>query len=87
VNLDAAESRTAPRQVDELERLGVPLKPASPPAVPSPQPAQRHHQAELENRQKLWRWLLLGAAGVMIVEIGLAGWVTRQRAIQTQPSA
>jgi hypothetical protein len=87
VNLDAAESRTAPRQLDELERLGVPLKPAPRPATPSLQPAQRRHQVELESRQKLWRWLILAAAGVMIVEIGLAGWVTRQRATQTQPSA
>jgi len=87
VNLDAAESRTAPRQLDELERLGVPLKLVPRPATSSLQPVQRRHQAELESRQKLWRWLILAAGSVLLVEIGLAGWVTRQRAMQTQPSA
>jgi hypothetical protein len=85
VNLDAAESRTAPRSLDDLERLGVPLKPVARPTTSSLRPAPQRHQAELEARQKLWRWLLLGAAGVMIGEIVLAGRVTRQRAMQTQP--
>jgi len=84
VNLDAAESRTAPRPLDDLERLGVPLKPAPRPATSSLQPMERRHQAELESRQKLWRWLILAAAGVMVAEIGLAGWVTRRRLAQTE---
>ena len=87
VNLDAAESRTAPRQLDELERLGVPLRAAPRPIAASPQLAQRHHRVELENRQKLWRWLILAAFGVLLVETALAGWVTRRRVAQTQPSA
>jgi len=87
VNLDPAESRTASRQLDELERLGVPLKAAPVPIPASPQLAQRHAQVELENRQKLWRWLILAALGVLLVETGLAAWVTRRRVAQSQPTA
>jgi hypothetical protein len=28
---------------------------------------------ELENRQKLWRWLILAAFGVLVIETWLAG--------------
>ena len=31
------------------------------------------YNAELENRQKLWRWLILAAIVVLIVETVLAG--------------
>ena len=31
------------------------------------------YNAELENRQKLWRWLILAAIGVLIAETWLAG--------------
>ena len=37
------------------------------------------HNAELEGRQKLWRWLILGAIGVLIAETWLAGRVVRPR--------
>ena len=35
--------------------------------------------AELEGRQKLWRWLILAAIGVLIVETWLAGRLGRPR--------
>jgi hypothetical protein len=31
------------------------------------------HNAELEGRQKLWRWLVVAAIGVLIVETWVAG--------------
>jgi hypothetical protein len=37
------------------------------------------HNAELESRQKLWRWLILAAIGVLIVETWLAGRIKRPR--------
>ena len=40
---------------------------------------QRHlQQAELENRQKLWRWLIVGVLTVTLGEIILSGWLARR---------
>jgi len=82
VNLSVDESRTAAIAPDELARLGVPLQFA--PDVPVAQiQARQHHlqQAELENRQKLWRWLIAGVLAVILLEITLSGWLARR--IQT----
>jgi hypothetical protein len=80
LNLDAAESRTAPLPADELERLGVPMK--SDVVTPAFQAAQlqTQHNTELEARQKLWRWLIVAALAVLLVETWLAGWITRRSA-------
>lgn len=78
VNLDSAESKTAPLPVEELGRLGVPIQAHE---VQTAQPAsrvQQLHNADLENQQKLWRWLIVAALVVLIVETWLAGWITRR---------
>jgi hypothetical protein len=79
VNLSVDESRTAAIAPDELARLGVPLQFAPDVSVAQIQ-AQQHHlqQAELENRQKLWRWLLAGVLAVILLEITLSGWLARR---------
>jgi hypothetical protein len=78
VNVDAAESRTAPLPVEELERLGLPMKSSE--ATPTLVAARQAtlHNAELEARQKLWRWLIVAALAVLLVETWLAGWITRR---------
>lgn len=79
VNLPVDESRTAPMPVDELARLGVPLGPAPRLAAEPSRVQQRELQrAELENRQKIWRWLLAAALAVTLVEITLSGWLSRR---------
>ena len=80
VNLDPAESKTAPMPVDELERLGLPMKSVA--AAPALVAAKQEtlHQAELEARQKLWRWLIVAALAVLLIETWLAGWITRRTA-------
>ena len=40
--------------------------------------------AELEGRQKLWRWLILAAIGVLIVETWLAGRLRRTRSTRVE---
>jgi hypothetical protein len=87
VNLDAAESRTAPLPADELERLGVPMK--SDVVTPAFQAAQMQtqHNTELEARQKLWRWLIVAALAVLLVETWLAGWITRRSAAPVEATA
>ena len=87
VNLDAAESKTAPVPVDELERLGLPMKSieATPALVAAKQ--ETLHNAELEARQKLWRWLIVAALAVLLVETWLAGWITRWSAARAEATA
>jgi hypothetical protein len=84
VNLDPAESRTAPLPVEELERLGVPVaRPATEPARAAELQA-RLHGAELEGRQKLWRWLLATALAILLLETWLAGWTARRNTLNPE---
>jgi Mg-chelatase subunit ChlD len=79
VNLSIDESRTAAIAPDELARLGVPLQLTPEVSVAKTKAQQRHLQeAELENRQKLWRWLIAGVLAVTLVEIVLGGWLARR---------
>lgn len=78
VNLDPLESLTAPLTADDFERLGVPLaRPAE--AAKSPgSPSEPTAAMEAENQQKLWRWFLFAALGVLLLETLLAGRAARR---------
>lgn len=76
VNLDAAESRTAPLPADELERLGVPLAPQETAVAREAQLKVRLQDAELEDRQRLWRLCLIAALGVLLAETWVAARIT-----------
>jgi len=78
VNLPSEESRTATMPVEELERLGVPVHnvhQTSPQQTQARQEKLKH--VELENRQKLWRWLVIAALAVVLGETWLAARLTR----------
>jgi len=78
VNVNADESRTDAMPVEELEKLGVSLKLTPDVAVAEMQPVSRHRNfSEMESDQKLWRWMLLAALVVLLIEIWLGGWLTR----------
>ncbi len=87
VNLDPAESRTAALPFDELERLGVPT------SHPLGSEAQllakqvRLQNADIENRQKLWRWVIVGTLVVLLVETWVAGRTSRAVSIPTTGAA
>jgi hypothetical protein len=72
VNLDPLESKTAPLHIETLEQRGCRLASHSP-KDPDQEQLRNMYNVELENRQKLWRWLILAAIGVLIVETWLAG--------------
>ncbi len=79
VNLSPEESRTTPLALDQLEKLGVPLR-VKTEATPE-QIARREAQmksAELENQQRLWRWLIVATLVVLIVETWVAARLSRQ---------
>ena len=87
VNLDAGESRTAPLPADELERLGAPL--AKPTTVVAREIARKTYlqNAELENRQRFWRWLLVFAGAVLLLESWLAGRTMRRLSAPVSPGS
>jgi hypothetical protein len=77
VNLDPSESRTAPLPSDELERLGAPMARQTPMVAREADRKALLRNSELENRQKLWRWLIIAAFSVLIIETWLAGKTAR----------
>jgi hypothetical protein len=79
VNIPLEETRTTPISPDELSRLGVPMKwDSEQTAATALIHQQRLQDAELENRQKLWRWLIVAALAVTLGEIVLSGWLARR---------
>jgi hypothetical protein len=78
VNLPPDESRVAPLAIERFTSLGVPLRDAL-----APTPAElalresRAEAIEVEQRQKLWRWLIVAALGVLLLETLIAGRLSR----------
>jgi len=80
INLDSAESRTAPLPADELEQYGAPGSAA---VVNAAHEARREallQGSDAESRQKLWRWFIGLALVVLLLESLLAGWTARRHA-------
>ena len=75
VNLAADESRTSPQSMEQLESLGVRLGTAErPEETRRAKDRERQLQLEeLEQNQKLWRWGLLVAIGLLLAETWIAG--------------
>jgi hypothetical protein len=86
VNVDANESRTAPLATDELEQLGVPVRPEQPMPKERARAAALARAADLENRQKAWRWLIAATLLVLLAESIAAAQATR-RSAPAQPEA
>jgi hypothetical protein len=79
VNLPIEESRVAPLSPDELARLGVPLGPGADQTSARTGSLEHHlQQAELENRQKIWRWLIVAALAITFGEMLLSGCLARR---------
>ncbi len=76
VNLDPAESKTSPLTIETLEQFGCRLASRALQAN-DPERQRQLQNLELEGRQKLWRWLILTAIVVLIVESWLAGRLSR----------
>ncbi|MEI6862050.1 MAG: BatA domain-containing protein [Verrucomicrobiota bacterium] len=74
LQVPAAESNVMSISTDDFERLGIPLQGsagaiAATGAGPAPKPPTGSQtSAVLEGRQKLWRWLLVAAAGLLAIE-------------------
>jgi hypothetical protein len=84
VNLSPDESRTAPVTVEELEQWGARLGKKASPADEAAVRQRRLELAERENRQKLWRWLIVGVLGLLAAETALAGRLAHRDVLQQQ---
>lgn len=71
VALPMSESQLVPLDLDRLTQFGV-LIGKSNTARERQASARLSQVTELESRQKLWRWILVGALGVLILETILA---------------
>jgi hypothetical protein len=77
VNLPPAESNIAPLGIEQLEALGIPMSATNTaPIAAAATPTVDLATAELEQRQRLWRWVLLAVLGLLIVETIWAGRLT-----------
>jgi hypothetical protein len=77
VNLSPTESITAPLNLEQLEQRGVRFGTD----LTRAQRIDRERQqrdTELENRQKVWRWLIVAALATLILETWWAGRAERQ---------
>jgi Aerotolerance regulator N-terminal/von Willebrand factor type A domain len=74
VNLDPAESATAPLPPEALERIGLaaPVAAAGTGLTAGAQAREQSFQAGLERDQALWRWLVVAVLLVLLVETWLA---------------
>jgi hypothetical protein len=79
VNLDPAESATAPMPPESLERVGLRGAPSGA-AAPLAQTRESSFAAGLERDQRLWRWLLVAVLGVLLVETVVASRASRRTA-------
>ena len=85
-NLTPAESKTAPLPEERLDGLELPLGPESPEAAALTQVRrQAMLDGELEKRQKTWRWLIMGAILLALLETWLGGRTWRRPAVGSEP--
>jgi hypothetical protein len=76
-NQSAAESNTAPLELQQLEQLGVNMKSVLTRSERLDRIRQQR-DTELESRQKIWRWMLAAVLGLLVLETYLAGRAARQ---------
>jgi len=77
VQVPSSESQLTPLDVDVFEQYGVELGKVQSDAERK-QSARQLQATELEQKQRVWQWLLLAGLVVLGIETGLAGWLARQ---------
>ncbi|MGE3819687.1 MAG: BatA domain-containing protein [Isosphaeraceae bacterium] len=86
VNLDPSESKTSPLALETLEQFGCRLgEPGD--EVAAAEERRQLRNAELEGRQKLWRWLVVATLTILTVETWLAGRLSRNRSARAETLA
>jgi hypothetical protein len=78
VNLEPTESRTTALVVEDFALLGVPLGEGASVGIRDGQRRAELSRAEIEGRQRLWRWFLGVTLVVLMFETWLAGRAARR---------
>ncbi|WP_425613908.1 BatA domain-containing protein [Anatilimnocola sp. NA78] len=86
VNLAASESDTVPLATEQLEQLGLKLE-KSVSAADRLSRQRQERDTELECRQQVWRWLIVGCLSFVILETWWAGRTSRAAAIAPEAVA
>jgi hypothetical protein len=85
VTVSASESRTEPLPSGQLQALGLPAELAevrnSAVQQEGRQGKAQQDSAELESRQKLWRWFILAGLGCLVLESVLAAVLERRERV------
>ena len=76
VNVAVTESETDPMPPDMLQEYGIQLGKRST-REEMAEELRQMRDLELEQQQKVWRWLIVAAIGILIVETWLAGYLAR----------
>lgn len=80
VNLDPMEGRTEPLPVEELGKLGVPLKHAELEADAAAAARQQSLSRQMsESEQRFWRVCLVLGLALLLIETALSTWVSARR--------
>jgi hypothetical protein len=86
VNLTPDESRLTPLPAERLISLGVPVRSGHETPAEIAKREGQAQAAEIESQQKLWRWLLVAAVGLLLLETLFAGKLSRTTAGSTVAS-
>jgi len=85
VTVSASESRTEPLPSGQLQALGLPAELAEVRSAAVQQEGSssnaQQDSAELESRQKLWRWFILAGLGCLVLESVLAAFLERRERV------
>ncbi len=86
VNVAPDESKTKPMEKGDLEKFGIKVVDGSiKQAGPQNEPQRRViHAQSLESQQRLWRWFLLAALAVLVLETFLARRMSLQPALASE---
>lgn len=77
VNLSPSESLTAPLDLEQLEQRGVRMG-TEQTRTQRIDRVRQQRDTELESRQKVWRWLIVVALGLLVLETWWAGRAERK---------
>ena len=86
VNVDRAESETVPIPIEQLEMLEINVGRQQSGSLELAQLRQMRDR-EIENRQKMWKWLIVAALVLLIAETWLAGRTAVRQVASSEPPA
>lgn len=81
-NVASSESRTEALPLGQLEALGIGVTlTGGDREIPDEEQLAKLNSSELENRQKIWRWMLLAGLGCLFIESVWAAALERRQAV------